>query len=78
MNRATVKAGLAVVGSLLGYAVARQTKAEDTLPYVLLGGFFGTFVGEEFVEARDQPRPPSYLRLRTGDFNPERVKPIKS
>ena len=49
LSKNTKKAALAVAGSLAGLAIGKWRKCEDTYPYILIGGFLGNFIGEEYL-----------------------------
>lgn len=49
LSKNTKKAGLALVGSMTGFLIARQMKIEDYYPFILLGGFLGNTIGEELI-----------------------------
>lgn len=44
------KAGIALAGSLIGYWIAKQLSKKDNYPYILIGGFIGSCLGEELLE----------------------------
>jgi len=49
LSKNTKKAGLALIGSMSAFLLARQLKIKDYYPYVLLGGFIGNTLGEELL-----------------------------
>ncbi|PTB97995.1 hypothetical protein C9994_00110 [Marivirga lumbricoides] len=49
LSKNTQKAGLALMGSMAGFLLAKQLKIEDYYPFILLGGFLGNTVGEELI-----------------------------
>ena len=49
LSKNTKKAGLALVGSMTGFLIARQMKIEEYYPFILLGGFLGNTIGEELI-----------------------------
>lgn len=49
LSKSTKKAGLALVGSLAGFVIAKHLKIEDYYPFILLGGFLGNTIGEEMI-----------------------------
>lgn len=55
LSKNTKKAGLALVGSMTGFLIARQMKIEDYYPFILLGGFLGNTLGEELIPEECQP-----------------------
>lgn len=54
LSKNTKKAGLALVGSMSAFLLARQLKIKDYYPYVLLGGFIGSTLGEELLSEECQ------------------------
>ena len=55
LSKNTKKAGLALIGSMTGFLLAKQMKIEDYYPYILLGGFVGNTLGEELIPEECQP-----------------------
>ena len=49
LSKNSKKAGLALIGSMAGFLVAKHLKSEETYPFILIGGFVGNFVGEEYI-----------------------------
>ena len=49
LSKNSKKAGLALIGSLAGFLAAKQLNTEDTFPFILIGGFIGNYIGEEFI-----------------------------
>ena len=49
LSKNTKKAGLALIGSMTGFLLAKQMKIEDYYPDILLGGFVGNTLGEELI-----------------------------
>jgi hypothetical protein len=49
LSKNTKKAGLALIGSMAGFLMAKQLKIEDYYPFILLGGFLGNTIGEELI-----------------------------
>ncbi len=49
LSKNTKKAGLALVGSLTGFVIAKHLRIEDYYPFILLGGFLGNTIGEEMI-----------------------------
>lgn len=49
LSKNSKKAGLALMGSMLGFIVAKKYAPKETYPFILLGGFIGNFIGEEFI-----------------------------
>ena len=49
LSKNSKKAGLALVGSLAGFLAAKQFNTEDTFPFILIGGFIGNYIGEEYI-----------------------------
>ena len=45
----TKKAGAALAGSLIGYWVAKRMGKKDNYPYILVYGFIGNLIAEEFI-----------------------------
>ncbi|WP_378182057.1 hypothetical protein [Aquimarina sp. SS2-1] len=50
VSKNTQKAALALVGSMLGFIVAKQYSPKETYPFILIGGFVGNFLGEELIK----------------------------
>jgi len=50
VSKNTQKAALALVGSMLGFIVAKKYSPKETYPFILIGGFVGNFLGEEFIK----------------------------
>ena len=50
ISKNTQKAGLALMGSMLGFIIAKKYCPHETYPFILIGGFIGTCIGEEFIE----------------------------
>ena len=48
----TKKTGLALLGSTLGYLIAKKLQKEDNYLYIMVGGFIGTCVAEELMEIK--------------------------
>ena len=44
------KAGVTLVGSLVGYWIAKQMGKKDNYPYILIYGFIGSCIAEELLE----------------------------
>ena len=62
LSKNTKKAGLALIGSMTGFLLAKQMKIEDYYPYILLGGFVGNTIGEELIpEECEQPNALGYI-----------------
>ena len=55
ISKNTKKAGLALIGSLTGFMIARHMKIENNYPYILLGGFVGNTLGEELIPEECRP-----------------------
>ena len=49
LSKNSKKAGLALVGSLAGFLAAKKFNTEDTFPFILIGGFIGNYIGEEYI-----------------------------
>lgn len=56
LSKNTKKAGLALIGSMAGFLMAKQLKIEDYYPFILLGGFLGNTIGEELIPEECQPQ----------------------
>lgn len=62
LSKNTKKAGLALVGSLAGFVIAKHLRIEDYYPFILLGGFLGNTLGEEMIpEERPQANTLGYI-----------------
>lgn len=59
LSKNTKKAGLALIGSMAGFLMAKQLKIEDYYPFILLGGFLGNTIGEELIP--EECRTPTTL-----------------
>jgi uncharacterized membrane protein YfcA len=53
MKEKTIVSTATLVTSLLAYWYARETH-KDTSPYIILGGFLGSLIGETIVERRNK------------------------
>jgi ABC-type multidrug transport system permease subunit len=49
LSKNSKKAGLALIGSLAGFLAAKRLKAEEIYPFILIGGFIGNYIGEEYI-----------------------------
>ncbi len=49
VSKNTKKAGLALVGSMLGFILAKKYTPNETYPFILIGGFIGSCIGEELI-----------------------------
>lgn len=49
LSKNSKKAGLALMGSLAGFLAAKQLNTEDTFLFILIGGFIGNYIGEEYI-----------------------------
>lgn len=50
LSKNTQKAAFALVGSMLGFIVAKKYSPKETYPFILIGGFVGNLLGEELIE----------------------------
>jgi uncharacterized membrane protein YfcA len=48
MKEKTIVAAFTLAGSLLTYFYAKQCQ-KDAVPYVMMGGFVGSFIGESLI-----------------------------
>ncbi|WP_271729090.1 hypothetical protein [Aquimarina algiphila] len=48
-SKNTKKAGLTLVGSMLGFIIAKKYSPKETYPFILIGGFLGSVLGEELI-----------------------------
>jgi uncharacterized membrane protein YfcA len=48
MKQKTIVSAFTLAGSLLTYFYAKQCE-KDAIPYVMIGGFVGAFIGETLV-----------------------------
>ena len=55
------KAGLALVGSMAGFLMAKRLEIKEYYPFVLLGGFLGTTLGEELIAEDHPPKTLGYI-----------------
>jgi uncharacterized membrane protein YfcA len=53
MKEKTIVSTTALVASLLCYWYARET-SKDAVPYVMLGGFIGSLIGEAIAERTNE------------------------
>lgn len=49
VSKNTKKASLALVGSMLGFIIAKKYASKESYPFILIGGFIGSFLGEELI-----------------------------
>ena len=49
MKEKTIVSGITLLTSLLTYWYAREAN-KDAVPYVMMGGFLGSIIGETIVE----------------------------
>ena len=49
-SKNTKKAGVALVGSLLGFWLAKRMGKQENYPYILIGGFVGSCIAEELLD----------------------------
>lgn len=49
LSKNSKKAGLALIGSLAGILAAKWCKTEEVYPFILIGGFLGNYIGEEYI-----------------------------
>ncbi|KAA1244534.1 hypothetical protein [Aquimarina sp. RZ0] len=49
VSKNTKKAGWTLIGSMLGFIVAKKYSPKETYPFILIGGFIGTCLGEELI-----------------------------
>ncbi|GAA4277009.1 hypothetical protein [Aquimarina mytili] len=49
LSKNTKKAGLALMGSMLGFMIAKKYTPNETYPFILIGGFIGSCLGEELI-----------------------------
>lgn len=45
----TQKAGWVLIGSMLGFIIAKKYTSKETYPFILIGGFLGTCLAEELI-----------------------------
>jgi len=50
MKEKSIVATATLISSLLSYAYAREA-GKDAVPFVMIGGFLGSIIGETIVEA---------------------------
>ncbi|WP_010182650.1 hypothetical protein [Aquimarina agarilytica] len=48
-SKNTKKAGWVLVGSSIGYLIAKKLNKKDNYLYILVGGFIGTCIAEELL-----------------------------
>ena len=49
LSKNSKKAGLALIGSMAGFLAAKWLKTEEVYPFILIGGFVGNYIGEEYI-----------------------------
>ena len=49
LSKNSKKAGLALIGSMAGFLAAKWLKTEEVYPFILIGGFLGNYIGEEYI-----------------------------
>lgn len=49
LSKNSKKAGLALIGSMAGFLIAKWCKTEEVYPFILIGGFVGNYIGEEYI-----------------------------
>ncbi|MCG8323758.1 MAG: hypothetical protein MI921_29975 [Cytophagales bacterium] len=49
LSKNSKKAGLALTGSMAGFLAAKWLKTEEVYPFILIGGFVGNYIGEEYI-----------------------------
>ncbi|WP_199915025.1 hypothetical protein [Aquimarina sp. Aq107] len=54
VSKNTQKAGWVLIGSMLGFIVAKKYAPKETYPFVLIGGFIGTCLGEELISQEEK------------------------
>ena len=50
VSKNTQKAALGLVGSMLGFIIAKKYSPKETYPFILIGGFIGTCLSEELIK----------------------------
>jgi len=50
LSKETKKAGLVLMGSMLGFMIAKKYAPRETYPFILIGGFLGSVAGEELIQ----------------------------
>ena len=53
LKEKTIISSATLLTSLIAYLYARGA-GKDAVPYVMIGGFIGSIIGETFVEARQK------------------------
>ena len=49
ISKNTQKAGIALIGSMLGFIIAKKYSPKETYPFILIGGFIGNVIAEEML-----------------------------
>ena len=49
LSKNSKKAGLALIGSMAGFLISKWSKTEEVYPFILIGGFLGNYIGEEYI-----------------------------
>lgn len=52
MNKKVIVSASTVLSSLIAYWFAKEAK-KDAVPYVMIGGFLGSIIGETISEEKD-------------------------
>ncbi|MBQ0733934.1 hypothetical protein [Aquimarina celericrescens] len=60
LSKNTKKAGLALMGSMLGFMAAKKYAPKETYPFILIGGFLGSVLGEELIIEKQKQIGSSY------------------
>ncbi|GAA4273618.1 hypothetical protein U6A24_18390 [Aquimarina gracilis] len=63
LSKNTKKAGLALMGSMLGFIVAKKYAPKETYPFILIGGFLGSVLGEELITEEQKQIGNSYEKF---------------
>ena len=53
MKEKSIVATATLISSLLSYVYAREA-GKDAVPFVMVGGFLGSIIGETIVEAKNK------------------------
>ena len=49
ISKNSQKACLTLMGSMLGFIIAKKYSPKETYPFILIGGFIGSVLGEELI-----------------------------
>ncbi|MBQ4818885.1 hypothetical protein [Aquimarina sp. MMG016] len=56
VSKNTQKAGWILIGSMLGFIIAKKYSPKETYPFILIGGFIGTCLGEQLIPEKENTK----------------------